>query len=213
MDPDERLRELGLECLAPAEDLYLPPLGRGLRRERQHALAHEHQPGDPGVDLRYERRAARHAQAHVLGRNLQPGGIELAIRAQREVMEPVDGVGSVERRDVPGAGRAAGFRLAGDVELPRLQPGAVAALGEHLHGEAVEAGVGGVLHRGDEARGDDGPGDPRAQGLVGKLPGRRDVRLRGQQRQKASGVSRLDHGPQLGHERIEGGQRQRRLRR
>ena len=211
VDPDERLRELGLEGLAPGEDLYLPPLGRGLRRERQHALAHEHQPGDPGVDLRDERRAARHAQPHVLGGNLQAGGVELSVRAQREVVEPVDGVGSVERGDAPGSGPAPGLRLAGDLELPRLQPAAVAPLGEHLDGEAVAVAVRGVFHGREEARRDDGSGDPRAQRLVGELPGRRDVRLRGQQPQKAACVSRLDHRPQVGDERVEGGQGQRRL--
>ena len=213
VDSDERLRELGLEGLAPGEDLYLPPLGRGLRRERQHALAHEHQPGDAGVDLHDERRAARHAQLHVLGRNLQAGGVELAIRAQREVIEPVDGVGSVERGDAPGSGPAAGLRLAGDVELPGLQAAAVAVLGEHLDREAVAVAVRGVFHGRDEARRDDGSGDSRAQRLVGELPGRRDVRLRGQQLQEAAWVSRFDHRPQVGDERVEGGQGQRRLRR
>ena len=77
----------------------------------------------------------------------------------------------------------------------------------------MEVAGGGVLHGREEARGDDRSGNPRAQRLVGKLAGRRDVRLRGQQRQKASCVGRLDDGPQLGDERIEGGQRQRRLRR
>ena len=165
VQPDEGRLELRFQHLASAEDLHLPALRLGLRREAHDAVAEQHEAGDPLLGLRHERRPLVERQGEVLAGDDQVVGGVLGRGGDAQVAQAVDRVDGVLVEEAPSPAPV----LADDVEPPRLQPAARARLEEQLDHQPIPGALGVALERGFEAR---RRGDPVDAGphLLGREP-------------------------------------------